>query len=345
MILNEPLVSIVMPNYNTPEQYLREAVESVLRQTYANIEFIIVDDASTGGDVEIIRSYNDKRIFLLRNENNMHVSYSLNRGIGAAHGKYIARMDSDDICLPERIEKQVRFMRRKDDIDVLCTRVEMFGNKNGVFSTGIRDPEHMKTAVFFGNPVIHPSVMFKTSFLKERAVHYSADTDYKAAEDFELWSRCAFAGKIYEYPQVLLKYRMHARQVSTATRNLQDENANHVRRNMLAWLGIAPDAYEMAVHFNFCIEGASPDISLPETENWAHRLLSGNEQHGVFDARCFKNAVYQHYFVISVKTLRQKRATLRQIMQSRLMRKTLSPAHYPGYLKRYLFSKRLNRLH
>jgi hypothetical protein len=202
----------------------------------------------------------------------------------------------------------------------------------------------MKTAVFFGSPIIHPSVMFRASFLKEHSVLYSTDTDYKAAEDYELWSRCACTGKIYEYPQVLLKYRMHARQVSTATRNLQDENANHVRRTMLARLGIVPDPHEMAAHFNFCIEVASPDISFSKTENWAYRLLQGNEQYRVFQARCFKKAVIQHFLVIAVKALLQKRVTLRQLMKSRLMAKTMSPAYYPDYVKRYLFSKRLNRL-
>ncbi|MFZ5975654.1 MAG: glycosyltransferase [Bacillota bacterium] len=341
---DEPLVSVVMPNYNTPEEYLRRAIESVLGQTYKNIEFIIVDDASTGSDVEIIKSYNDNRMVLLQNESNRHISFSLNRGFGAARGEYVARMDSDDICLPRRLEKQVRFMQRRNDIDVLCTRAEFFGDKKGVYATGIRNPEHMKTEVFFGCPIIHPSVMFRASFLREHSALYSTGSDYKAAEDYELWSRCAFTGRIFEYPQVLLKYRMHARQVSTATRKLQDENANNVRRNMLFKLGIKPDPHEMDVHFYFCIEAVSPDIFLSETESWANRLLQANEQYRAFDERCFRKAVMQHFLVTAVKTLHQKRAGLRQVMRYRLMKKAMSPVYYPGYIKRYLFSKRLNRL-
>lgn len=344
MITSKPLVSVVMPNYNTPEEYLREAVESVLRQTYARFEFIIVDDASTGSDIEIIGSYDDDRIILLRNEKNMHVSHSLNRGMERAQGAYIARMDSDDVCLPDRLEKQVRFMEQRKDIDVLCSRVRMFGNKNGVFSTGIKEPEHMKVAVFFGNPVMHPSVMFRASFLREHSVRYSTDAKYKAAEDYELWARCAFAGRIYEYPQVLLKYRMHAGQVSTATRNLQDTNANHVRRNMLERLGIVPDPREVDVHFNLCVEVASPGISLSETESWARGLLRGNKQHRVFDARCFKREICRHFLVVAVKALLQKQVTPGRLMGMRMTRKMLYPANYPGYIKRYLFSKRLNRL-
>ena len=109
--MNDPLVSVVMANYNTPEEYLREAIESVLNQTYKNLEFIIVDDASTKNDIEIIRSYRDKRIVLLQNERNRKTAFSANRGLAKARGAFIARMDSDDICAPYRIEKQVGFFR------------------------------------------------------------------------------------------------------------------------------------------------------------------------------------------------------------------------------------------
>lgn len=344
MTANEPLVSVVMPNYNTPEEYLCAAIGSVLGQTYANIEFIIVDDASTGEDVRVIESMGDPRILLLRNERNMHVSHSLNRALARASGEYVARMDSDDICLPQRLEKQVRFMQRRPDIDVLCSRVRMFGDKNGVFSAGIRDADRMKTEVFFSNPVIHPSVMFRASFLKAHAVTYSTHADYKAAEDYELWSRCAFFGRIFEYPKVLLKYRMHARQVSMATRELQEASANRVRRDMLGWLGIAPTPRETEVHFSFCTDNASPGIPLSETEDWANRLLDANARARVFDTRCFRKAVIRHFFVTAVKAAVKKQAPLRQSLRSKLMKKALSPAHYVAYAQRYAFSRRLNRL-
>ena len=102
----EPLVSIIMSVYNS-EDYLKEAIDSILGQTYANLEFIIIDDASTDRSLDIVKSYNDKRILLIKNEVNIGLAASLNKGIEIARGKYIARMDSDDISLPERCEKQV----------------------------------------------------------------------------------------------------------------------------------------------------------------------------------------------------------------------------------------------
>ena len=101
------LVSVVMPNYNTEEEYLRSAIESILNQTYSNFEFIIIDDGSTNDSVSIIESYDDERIVLIKNTENQGVTRSLNIALDHCKGDYIARMDSDDVSFPNRFEKQV----------------------------------------------------------------------------------------------------------------------------------------------------------------------------------------------------------------------------------------------
>lgn len=343
MNIHGPLVSVVMPNYNTPEEYLRQSIESILSQTYENFELIIVDDASTGLDVDVIKSYADERIIFIQNESNRHISYTLNRGLKMARGKYIARMDSDDYSIPRRIEKQVAFLENRPDIDVLCAKAAFFGDKRGIYATGIRNAEQMKAAVFFGCPIIHPSVMFRTSFLKAHGIFYNIGLEYKAAEDYELWARCVSIGQMCEYPSVLLRYRMHAKQVSSVALDLQIESANHVRRILLAHLGIEPDVQDMRIHFNYCVGNSLPDISLDETEKWVQGLLLGNEKHQAFNPHCFKKSVFQHYLVVAIKSFLQKRATIGQLLQSRLFIKTLCPAYYPEYIKRFMFSKRLNR--
>ena len=338
-----PLVSVVMPNYNTPEPFLRAAIESVLGQTYTNIELIIVDDASTGNNVDIIQSYHDKRIVLVQNESNQHIAYSINRGFDLAKGQYIARMDSDDICLPKRIEKQVRFLQRRADIDVSCTQIEIFGDRKGVFATNIRDSEAMRIATFFNCPIANPSVMFRASFIHENALRFKTDLAYRSAEDYEFWSRCVSIGNIYEYPQALLKYRTHNKQVSFSASKMQIESANHVRKNMLFALGIVPDTHEMDIHYKFCTEEASGEISLKEIEDWAFKLLKSNKQYDVYHSKMFEQLVLEHFFLIAIKSLIKKQVTLQQVMKSRFTFKILSPLYYPKYLKRYLFSKRLNQ--
>ena len=337
----DPLVSVVMPNYNTPEKYLRAAIESVLSQTYPNIELIIVDDASDGNDLEVIGSYRDARIKLLRNDKNMHVAHTLNRGIEAADGEFIARMDSDDVCLPRRIEKQARFLMRHDDTDMLCARARFTGAKKGVYAAGLLNPQKMAAEMFFVCPVFHPTVMFRASFLKKNALRYCEDDSFKAAEDYELWSRCVFLGNIREYPETLLLYRAREGQVSAASAELQRAGANRVRARMLSKIGIIPDERETQVHYRFCNE-IIPE-SLDETQEWAQKLLGANEVYKVFDESIFKRAVLRRSFVIAVKSLLAKKASLKEALGSPLFRSALLPVNYPGIIGRYVYSKRLNR--
>lgn len=336
-----PLVSVIMPNYNTPEEYLRAAIESVLFQSYSNIELIIVDDASTSGDIDIIKSYRDNRIKLMRNEKNMHVAYTLNRGLEAAAGEFIARMDSDDVCLSRRIEKQVRFLMKNKTTDILSSRARFTGAKKGVFAVNIRDPEKMKTEVFFGCPVFHPSVMFRASFINKNALRYNTDAAFKAAEDYELWSRCVFLGHMREYPKVLLLYRVHLNQVSSSSLTLQRGSANNVRAGMLAKMGIIPNYTETDTHLSFC-NGLVPE-SFERTENWARSILEANAANDVFDKKLFRRAVLRRFFVVTVKSLLCNKISLISALKSPLFRSALMPVNYPGIIKRYFFSKRLNK--
>lgn len=124
-----PLIYVVMSCYNR-EKYVVEAIESILNQTYTNFEFIIIDDCSTDNTFEIVKEYakKDNRILALKNDKNYCYVHSLNKGIEIAKGKYIARMDDDDISLPERFEKQVEFLEKNEDIIALGTFIEIFSD-------------------------------------------------------------------------------------------------------------------------------------------------------------------------------------------------------------------------
>ena len=121
------LISVIMSNYNTPEEYLREAIESILNQTYKNFEFIIIDDCSTDNSLEIIKSYNDERIVLIENEENIGLTKSINKGLAVAKGEYIARMDADDVSLPQRFEKQINYMNDHTELIVCGSSMELIG--------------------------------------------------------------------------------------------------------------------------------------------------------------------------------------------------------------------------
>jgi hypothetical protein len=253
-------------------------------------------------------------------------------------------MDADDVCLPRRIEKQVAFMQRRGNIGILCAQARLFGDRIGVFAPRLKNPEHMRTELFFTCPIIHPTVMFRASFLKKHGLRYSENPEHRAAEDFELWSRIARLGLICEYPHVLLRYRVHARQVSSAPDGAQIQAAGRIRAALLSLLDIAPDAHDTSVHGGLCVDVLPPDATLNETELWARRLLEANASLAAFPKRYFRQAVIRRFFVIAVKALLKRRVTLRQLLCLPLMRQALMPVHYLNYLKRILFSKRLNRV-
>jgi hypothetical protein len=205
-----PKISVIMPAYNA-ERYVGEAIESVLSQTFGDFEFLIIDDASTDSTESVIASFSDPRIRLLKNENNLGIARTLNRGLDEALGEYIARMDSDDVSLPERFEKQVRYLDLHPECDVLGCAIEEFGALSGIkrFS---EDHETLKIDLIFGSCFAHPSVMMRADAIGKNALHY--DPEFSKMEDWELWCRASGAHRLASLPDVLLKYRIHSGQVT-----------------------------------------------------------------------------------------------------------------------------------
>jgi hypothetical protein len=340
---NGPLVSVVMPSYNTAESFLRRAIESVLSQTYQNLELIVVDDASTAGDSDIVRSYEDSRIVLLRNDENRHVAATVNRGMEIARGQYIARMDSDDVCLPRRIEKQVAYLMRHPDIDIVCAQARLFGARSGAFAPRVTKAARMRTELFFNCGVVHPTVMFRADFIRKHNLRYEEGLNYRAAEDYEMWTRCADLGNMAEYPHILLNYRVHTGQVSTAAGGRQQAATLRVRLRQLARLGISPDEHETAVHDQFCTGSPGENISPEETQAWALRLLDANARLRVYPVQLFTRTVLQRFLIIMAKLMASRRAAPLALLRLPLMRRALNPARFPGYIAHLMFSRRFNR--
>lgn len=232
---NNPKISVVMSAYNRP-QYVKEAIESILNQTYKDFEFIIVDDCSTDDTPDIIQGYADKdeRIVFIKNPKNMDYNYNLRHGFEIAKGEYIARMDDDDISMPTRFEKQVKFLDENPDVTVLGTFIETFGNPDAKTWVTLSDSDEIEVAMNFYNPMCHPSVMIRNSFLKKYNLNYSPEELY--AEEYHLWKEIILkGGKLANLPEELVKYRVHPKTVtrSSETAKIQDETSERVRENLL----------------------------------------------------------------------------------------------------------------
>lgn len=205
-----PKISVIMPVYNA-EKYLREAIDSILDQTLSDFEFIIIDDGSSDSSPEIIRSYDDPRIRFYQNERNMGVAATLNRGLDLAAGEYIARMDSDDISLPERFEKQADYMDRHPEAAVCGCNIRFIGARWGI-QRFAATPEQMKVDMLFSCCLAHPSVILRGTLFGGEGLHY--DESYDKMEDYALWVETAKRYRLACVQETLLQYRIHPEQVT-----------------------------------------------------------------------------------------------------------------------------------
>lgn len=211
------LVSVIMPTYNA-EKYLEEAIESIIKQTHLCWELLIIDDGSTDNTQKIVQSYQerDARIKLITGPME-GIAAALNLGIEKSRGKYVARMDADDISLPERLEKQVDYMERNGDVDVCATLYKRFSGENregAVILTPCCDNE-IKAKMIFENVIAHPTIMFRKSTLMQG---WRYDTRV-VAEDYDLWTRMIPDLKFSCLQEILLFYRV------------LDESASHARQD------------------------------------------------------------------------------------------------------------------
>jgi glycosyltransferase involved in cell wall biosynthesis len=234
--MNTPLVTVLMPVYNA-ERFLKHAVQSVLTQTFTDFELLIINDGSTDASVSIIQSFNDKRIRLVHNEKNSGVIDTLNKGISLATGKYIARMDADDYCLPTRFEKQVRYLEQHAAVAVLATQVlqvNALDDDLGTWDDDTRNssPQEIFKALAKTNCIAHPTVMMRTEIIRA----YAYNKKQKGSEDWDLWMRLVSEGhRIDKLPEFLLKYRLHTASV-TAIHNRElttEKKINCVRITFL----------------------------------------------------------------------------------------------------------------
>lgn len=235
--MKDCLISVLMPVYNTPEKFLREAIESILNQTFENFEFIILNDASDGITTRILREYKDDRIRLITNEYNMGLSRCLNKGISLAKGEYIARMDSDDIAHKKRLEWQYHFMRKNPNLFMcggnICL-IDGSGKWKGI-NRYCYNTEAIRMDTLFTCPFAHPTVMFNAKLLMQEKKRYSEEI---RAEDYELWSHLVYKYEVANIKKVLLFYRVHDASITGKNQQRLSESAASIQKGIFNSWGI-----------------------------------------------------------------------------------------------------------
>ena len=232
---SQPLVSVVMPVYNC-ERFLREAVESILNQTFVDFELLFVAGSSTDRTDIILESFQEKdhRIKVIYEEQE-GLAAALNMGCLLAKGKYIARMDADDRCLPQRLERQVGYMETHPEIGILGTWAKYIDESGRQIESAriLTNPKLIGFHLYFANCIIHSSVIMRREIL-EPLGFYNLEALY--AEDYELWSRAMGITKISVLPEILLESRIWSGSVSNLKSEVQKQTVLRIRRAMISEL-------------------------------------------------------------------------------------------------------------
>ncbi len=280
-------VTVLMPAYNVGP-WISEAIESVLKQTFADFTLLVIDDCSTDNTADVVQSFSDPRIRYEKNPRNLGLAENLNRGLELSDTEFCARMDGDDIAEPTWLETGIKVLETHPEVGICSFGFQFFGTKTSV----VRFPEKhedSKVQMLFGCTVIIP--VFRRSVMADNGLRYS--TEAFPAEDYDMWSRCYRLTQVYNVQQTMFHYRMHGTQISTSKAEAQRQKANRVRSNMLDWffsdLTEEDKRYFMDV-FVPCI--IRTRLQLRQMTDFAARMRKKN--HGHYSDRALKAGFERH---------------------------------------------------
>lgn len=334
-IVKEPLVTVLMPVFNG-EKYLKEAIESILNQTYTNFEFLIINDGSTDFSHDIITSYKDSRIRLINNKQNLKLIATLNMGLSMAKGKYIVRMDCDDISFHNRLEEQVKFMEANPDVGISGS----FWKRN-VDKKVPRPPldhETIKVHLLKGSQILHPAAIFRKDLFEKYALVF--DFKYIHAEDYDLWVKTSRIFKLANIPKELLMYRTHQKQISKEYSDIQKEASIQILNNQLKFIGISCDIETLQILFNFFNRSLYSNFQIEIIFNYIKIILEANEKVKFYDQKILKNFLWEKKSELWDRCITYNLHTLNLYHKNIfLIKPSLSIILYLKLIKRVVFNR------
>jgi len=275
-----PKVTVVIPIYNR-EKYVRDAIDSILAQTFTDFELLVIDDGSTDGSPEIVRSYCDPRIRLVCNEKNQGIPKTRNTGIRLARGEYLAFLDSDDWACPERLMKQVAFLDDHPDYVAVGAWIEWMneeGRPLGRIKRKAILPEEIAAQRLFQSGLENSASMARTVVLR----NYGHQEQFDISEDFDLWSRIAAHHKLATLPEVLGRRRIHSGQIMLKKASHKKDWRLKIYAAQLQALGVAftdTDLERHALLRSMRKQGFAPDLAYLEwAEMWLLQLQEANQR-------------------------------------------------------------------
>lgn len=304
-----PKVSVLMPVFNA-EKYLSEAIQSILSQSFRDFEFIVIDDGSTDSSASIIKSFHDDRIVYVKNEQNLGIVKSLNKGISLAKGEFVARMDADDISHPLRFEKQIEFFEQNPLVAMCGGFYKIIDNEGKIIGeeTFETDPDLLKCELMFYCPFAHPSLMIKKNVLNE----LNGYKELTPVEDYELWLRINAKYKSVNIPEYLLFYRWHGSNISITKKNVQIKYLGNAIDHNLNDIGFSKKYINYHIRF---LAGSwnerATHTEIKEMRMWKQDLINLNAEKNIFNKKALSNTTDKYLSLGLLAVLKSKSNSLR----------------------------------
>lgn len=278
---------------------MKAMIDSIINQTYRDWELILVDDASDDGTWEIIEEIKDKRIVKVRNLTNIGLTKNLNTALRLARGKYIIRMDADDIAIANRIERQVEFMEANSDVVLSGCWMQCFGESHNIIKTYLSDKD-IRIDLIFNSPIMHPTFIIRGEVVEKHKVKYCESLKY--AQDYEFVYQMAKFGKLSNIPEILVKYRTHGDQVSSAHLVQQRICADTTRKKIIKDMEINLNDHEFKLWSDFCIGNRveCTDEEKSILSKIIEYMIKGNRLKHTYDEQKLERALTEKMQVVTV---------------------------------------------
>ncbi len=296
-VTNPTKVSVVMPVFNG-ERYLRDAIDSILFQTFRDFELLLINDGSTDLSASIIAAYKDRRIRVFKNDETQGLATVRNRGIDEARGEYIAWLDCDDVSAPTRLERQVTLLDSNESVSACGTWVRTIGDAPGDEWRYPTDSNFLRCRMIFDDPLATSSVMLRKEVLSAGALRF--DSNYPPAEDYELWERLSHNWDITNVPEVLTYYRVHKKQTSAGQIEKQRSSVWRIQQRQINALNILPTEEEKLLHLKIGVQWQFDGNKefVDASRQWLHKLAQQNHRVKAYPEPAFSEVLAERWLYV-----------------------------------------------
>ena len=315
-----PRVSVVMPVYNVAS-HVEATITSVLTQTFTNFELLIFDDCSTDTTAAVVQAMHDPRIRFFQNSHNLGRAGADNAALAHVRGEFIAKMDGDDLCHPERLARQVACFDSQPDVNVVGAWMQNFGAST-YLNRYPTTPAAAQVLTLFTLPTGNPSVMLRSQLFWEQGMTY--DGSLRQTEDYDFFARYVRELRVATLPEALIQYRVPPDAVKTAILTERATVADEVRIRLLRDWGLACTERELWVHNTIAMLGRPlGDITLAEVEAWLLKLAAFNDRQPLFEPVALQRGLGERWFEICYTHPQRRLRGAKQFGRSPLA------AHFP----------------